>query len=89
MEQHVKNPSASKKSTTAKGETAAELVHRHLMDANHVTTDEELRNVQIEVHNEETSEAANAEDVKSSSDEEQSPLAKSDDVVVTPWDTLK
>ena len=31
-----------------KGETIAELAHRHLKDENHVTTEEEIRNARIE-----------------------------------------
>jgi G3E family GTPase len=33
---------------TGTKETIAELVRRHIMDKNHTTTDEELRNAQIE-----------------------------------------
>lgn len=90
MEQNAKQTSSiPKKPKNGKGETVAELVHRHLMDENHVTTDEELRNVQIELHNEAPSEVADEEETKSESTEKESPLANSNDVVVTPWDTIK
>jgi len=35
-----------------KGETIRELAHRHLMDKNHVTTDEELTNAKLELNGE-------------------------------------
>ncbi len=33
------------------GETVTELVRRHMRDKNHTTTDEELRNVKLELGN--------------------------------------
>lgn len=32
-----------------KGETISQLAHRHLLDENHTTTDEELQNVRLEL----------------------------------------
>lgn len=49
MQQNVQTQPTTTKSKAPKGETASELTHRHLMDANHVTTDEELRNINLEL----------------------------------------
>jgi hypothetical protein len=35
--------------TKSSGETITELAHRHLKDQTHTTTDEELRNVKLEL----------------------------------------
>jgi len=39
---------AEKDNQETKGETISELAHRHLLNKNHHTTDEELRNARIE-----------------------------------------
>jgi len=42
------NVTTNQKTPNAKRETISELAHRHILDPNHTTTDEELRNALIE-----------------------------------------
>ncbi len=79
-------------------ETISELAHRHLLDPNHETTDEELRNVKMgfdtdaghqlddaaaKLDDEEKADGSHFEDEKDSDDEDKLPGEKN--IVVTPW----
>lgn len=76
-----------------KQETASELAHRHLLDPNHVTTDEELRNVSLEFRDEDAEkqldEAAKADGVEIENDDDEDKLPGEKDIVVTPWNLSK
>ena len=80
-------------------ETISELAHRHLRDPNHVTTDEELRNVKMDfdtddarrqlddaaakLDEEEKADGSHFEDEKDGDDDDKLPGEKN--IVVTPW----
>ena len=89
MQQNVQTKPSIKKSKAPKGETVSELTHRHLRDANHVTSDEELRNVNLELHNDETDQSADtiAEENKPTANDNQD--RGTEDVIVSSWDVLR
>jgi hypothetical protein len=49
MESKKQQPAQSSSHEDGKGETIRELARRHLLDENHVTTDEELKNAKLEL----------------------------------------
>ncbi len=53
MEHNVQSPASDNLKRSEHSETVSELVRRHLNDENHVTTDEELKNVVFDFHLEE------------------------------------
>lgn len=79
-------PDANLKKST--GETVSDLVHRHMRDKNHTTTEEELRNAKLELHDgvNERLLKVDPEIEKQSTDEDKLPGEK--DIVFTPWNVM-
>ncbi len=63
------------------GETASELSHRHLKDESHQTTDEEIRNIALDLDPSE-----GISDTKSK--EKDKKATEEDDIIITPLSVL-
>ena len=69
-----------------KGKTVKQLRDLHLKDKNHVITNEELKNLKLELNNPDTSTAHTPDipdDSKRPKDEDKDPK------MITPWDLIK
>ena len=88
MEQQVTDLLKENKSQPIEGETVSELVHRHLKDENHVTTDEELRNAKLEVFNIEEPEGDLIDTKDKAAKEAEIATPEEKDIIVTPLDVL-
>ena len=73
------NVQQAPKTRLKKRETISELAHRHLHDRSHVTTDEELRNVQVVL-------GSGYDDSSEYDYDESGQDAKPKNIAATPWD---
>ncbi len=93
MKQTTKQPAKRNNPKITKGETVSELAHRHLEDKNHETTDEEIRNVKLDLdpdvssaHLPENADVLNEDDYKSKKEKRDD--AEEDDIIHTPFDII-
>ena len=82
MDSNTKDLSKEKQAHPSANETVSELAHRHLQDEKHVTTDEEIRNIHLDLDSVEGIMPYNGQ-IKTDKDDDEE-----DDIITTPLSVL-